>query len=320
MGDGGFGITSFGLSSIIDTDGDGIQDTRTPNITNGVTAGFLSGDNVNLPVLLAAVSQLDESNVLNVPSVLVNNNRTATVKTLDEQPTTTITATGGVSGQTQENFDHYEEAGITLTITPSISAANYLRLDINLIVSTFAGSFQGAIPPPRITRELTTTVNVPDGDTMVIGGIITDNTTHTRRGVPWLSDVPLLGMLFRRDSDTADRTTLYFFVTPHILKDHNFADLAEITYRKKLEASEIIGAGKLRMVDPHFHVENDRIDWDQFDVPMYKSPAGGEVDPASVGIDPIRREELLRGSQETQPDEPDEPAEPVEADDEGGSR
>jgi general secretion pathway protein D len=292
MGDGGFGITSFGLSSIVDTDGDGIQDTRTPTITNGVTAGLLSGDSVNLPMLLAAVEQLDESNVLNVPSVLVNNNRTATVKTLDEQPTTTITATGGVSGQTQENFDHYEEAGITLTITPSISAANYLRLDINLIVSTFSGSFQGAIPPPRITRELTTTVNVPDGDTMVIGGIITDNTTHTRRGVPWLSDVPLLGMLFRRDSDTADRTTLYFFVTPHILKDHNFADLAEITYRKKLEASEIIGADKLRMVDPNFHVENDRIDWGQFDVPMYKSPAGGEVDPASVGIDPIRLRSL----------------------------
>jgi len=297
MGDGGFGITSFGLSSIIDTDGDGIQDTRTPNVTNGITAGFLSGDDVNLPLLLSAVDQLDESNVLNVPSVLVNNNRTATVKTLDEQPTTTITATGGVSGQTQENFDHYEEAGITLTITPSISAANYLRLDINLIVSTFAGSFQGAIPPPRITRELTTTVNVPDGDTMVIGGIITDNTTHTRRGVPWLGDVPLIGALFRRDTDTQDRTTLYFFVTPHILQDHNFADLAEITYRKKLEAAATIGADKLRVVDPNFKVDADKIDWEQFEVPMYRSPGGGEVDPASVGIDPIRREELLQEGQ-----------------------
>jgi hypothetical protein len=96
MGDGGFGITSFGLSSIIDTDDDGVPDTRTPNVANGVTAGLLDGDNINLPILLAAVDRLDESNVLNVPSVLVNNNRTATVRTLDEQPTTTITATGGV--------------------------------------------------------------------------------------------------------------------------------------------------------------------------------------------------------------------------------
>ena len=295
MGDGGFGITSFGLSTITDSDGDGIQDLRVPNVANGVTAGFLSGDDVNLPVLLAAVDQLDESNVLNVPSVLVNNNRTATVRTLDEQPTTTITATGGVGGQTQESFDHYEEAGITLTITPSISAANYLRLDINLLVSTFAGAFQGSIPPPRITRELITTVNVPDGDTMVIGGIVTDNSTHTRRGVPWLGDLPLLGAAFRRDTDTDTRTTLYFFVTPHILRDHDFADLAEISYREKLEAAGVIGMDRIQMIDPKFQAEGDQVDFaNQFGLPLYRSPEGGEVDPSRVGLDPIRQDELLR--------------------------
>jgi general secretion pathway protein D len=297
MGDGGFGVTSFGLSTIEDTDGDGVPDLRVPNVANGVTAGFLDGDDVNLPILLAAVDQLDESNVLNVPSVLVNNNRTATVRTLDEQPTTTITATGGVGGQTQESFDHYEEAGITLTITPSISAANYLRLDINLLVSTFSGAFQGSIPPPRITRELTTTVNVPDGDTMVIGGIITDNATHTRRGVPWVDDLPLLGALFRRDTNTNNRTTLYFFVTPHILQDRNFADLAEMSYQKKLDAAEVIGADRLRVVDPTFKEADDEVDWTQFGIPLYRSPERGEVPPDSVGIDPIRREELLRAAQ-----------------------
>jgi general secretion pathway protein D len=296
MGDGGFGVTSFGLSSIEDTDDDGVPDLRVPNVTSGVTAGFLDGDDVNLPILLAAIDQLDESNVLNVPSVLVNNNRTATVRTLDEQPTTTITATGGVGGQTQESFDHYEEAGITLTITPSISAANYLRLSINLLVSTFSGSFQGSIPPPRITRELTTTVNVPDGDTMVIGGIITDNASHTRRGVPFFGDLPLIGLLFRRDTNTDNRTTLYFFVTPHILQDDDFADLAEISYRKKLEAAGVIGSDRLRVVDPAFNQDESDVDWSQFGIPLYKSPERGEVPPESVGLDPIRREELLRAA------------------------
>jgi general secretion pathway protein D len=300
MGDGGFGITSFGLSSIIDTDDDGVPDTRTPNVANGVTAGLLDGDNINLPILLAAVDRLDESNVLNVPSVLVNNNRTATVRTLDEQPTTTITATGGVSGQTQESFDHYEEAGITLTITPSISAANYLRLDISLLVSTFSGAFQGAIPPPRTTREIVTTVNVPDGDTMVIGGIITDNQNHTRQGVPFLKDLPLIGIAFRRDSTTDNRTTLYFFVTPHILQDDSFADLAEITYKKKLDAAQVIGADRLRVIDPSFKEDQEEVDWSQFGIPLYRSLPGGEVDPASVGIDPIRREELLRAAGDVQ--------------------
>lgn len=294
MNDGGFGVTNFGLSTITDSDGDGVPDLRVPNTSNGVTAGILDGDAVNLPVLLAALDQLDQSNVLNVPSVLVNNNRTATVRTLDEQPTTVITATGGVGGQTQESFNGYEEAGITLVITPSISAARYLRLDVSLLVSTFAGAFQGAIPPPRITRELITTVNVPDGDTMVVGGIITDNMSHTRRGVPWLGDLPLVGMAFRRDTDSNDRTTLYFFVTPHILRDNDFADLAEISYRKKLEAAEVIGSDRVRVIDPAFSTEDSEIDWEeQFGVPLYRSPERGEVDFESVGIDPVRRAELL---------------------------
>jgi hypothetical protein len=137
--------------------------------------------------------------------------------------------------------------------------------------------------------------------------------------VPWLEDVPLLGALFRRDSDTQDRTTLYFFVTPHILQDHNFADLAEITYRKKLDAAEVIGADRLRVVDPTFQVSEDEIDWGQFDVPMYWSPERGEVDPDSVGIDPIRREELLRAedmgpAEEPAPEPPAEEEPMVEGD------
>ncbi|MEM7311426.1 MAG: secretin N-terminal domain-containing protein [Planctomycetota bacterium] len=312
MGDGGFGVTNFGLSSITDSDGDGVPDLRVPGDANGtlasgVTAGFLDGDNVNLPILLAAIEQVDESNVLNVPSVLVNNNRTATVSTRDEQPTANTQA-GNVT--TQTGFGGYEEAGITLTITPSISAANYLRLDIELVVSTFNGSFQDGLPAPRVTRELITTINVPDGDTMVIGGIVTDNAAHTRRGVPWLSQVPLLGAAFRRDSDTKSRTTLYFFVTPHILQDESFADLAEISYRQKLEAAEVIGSDRLRVIDPDFEVGAKEVDFvEQFGVPLYRSPAGGEVAPEAVGIDPIRRDELLREALEPEGAQPAE--EPV---------
>src|SRR5262249_37609581 len=158
-------------------------------------------------------------NVLNIPSVLVNNNGSAKIVSKDEQPTTQITATGGVAGQTQENFRDYVSAGITLDISPTISASRYLRLKISLEVSVFQGQVQGAIPPPKITRTINTTVNVPDGDTMVVGGIITDNRTKDRSQVPWLGDLPILGQLFRNDSDSSSKTTLYFFVTPHILRD-----------------------------------------------------------------------------------------------------
>src|SRR5205823_4006816 len=116
------------------------------------------------------------------------------VTSKDQEPTTTITATGGLQGQTQQNFKEYVDAGITMEISPSISASHYLRLNCSLEVSNFIGAVTlGAIPPPKTTRTIVTTINVPDGDTMVIGGIITDNKSRTKNSVPFLGDIPILG-------------------------------------------------------------------------------------------------------------------------------
>lgn len=303
-GDGGFGVTGFGFSNInLET---GLRTPTAP--TGGLVAGILSGDDVNLPILLSAVSRTTGANVLNVPSVLVNNNGSAKVVTLDEQPTTTVTASGG-GQQTQRNFAGYQSAGITLEISPSISASRYLRLDISLVVSNFTGSFDASsdIPPPKVTREMSTTVNIPDGDTMVIGGVISDSQQKTRQGVPWLANLPLVGALFRHDSDTDARTTLYFFVTPHILRDPDFADLAEISYQKKLSAAEVVGKNRLRMVDPDFGASQSTIDFGSFQMPRVRASDRGEIAPEELGLDPLRREELLRRAR-AQEEAPVEPA------------
>ncbi|MBI5434453.1 MAG: type II and III secretion system protein, partial [Planctomycetes bacterium] len=227
-----------------------------------------------------------------------NNNGSAKVESKDEVPTTTITATGGLNGQTQQNFKDFQEAGITMQISPSISASGYLRLKIFLEVSSFSGSFKAgdSIPPPRVTRTIDTNVNVPNGDTMVIGGIITDTKNTSRTQIPWLGDIPILGTLFSASSSTTRRTTLYFFVTPHILRDKDFADLAEISYKRKLEAAERIGAERLQVIDPGFRSESGGLDLEGFDVPIYRSPGRGEVAPESVGLDPQKRAELLKSA------------------------
>ncbi|MEL6429563.1 MAG: secretin N-terminal domain-containing protein [Planctomycetota bacterium] len=290
---GGAGVTSFGLSSLTDTDGDGIFDLRQPNVAQGVTAAIIDGGDFSIPALLALLETKDNSNVLNVPSVLVNNNSRATVSTLDEQPTTQITATGGGvgAGQTQENFAEYVEAGITMQISPSISASRYLRLEVYLEVSTFIGSVQNlTIPPPRVTRTIETQINVPDGATMVIGGIVVDNESEQVDQVPLLGDIPLLGLLFKREQVSRNRTVLYFFVTPHILQDKDFADLAEISFQKKLEMTRTIGIDRLRRIDPDFGIAEDEqssISLEGFDLPLYKTPVTGEVDGSEVGLTPV---------------------------------
>jgi len=294
---GSFGVTSFGLSNLEDTDGDGAPDLRTPILGTGITAGILDGDSIGqLPILLAAIKRISDTNILNVPSVLVNNNGSAKVVSKDEQPTTTVTLGGGVAGQTQENFNKYEEAGITMQISPSISSAGYLRLDLFLEISTFGAKGSGdsrAIPPPRLTRTLETSVNVPNGDTMVIGGIITDNKTESRDSVPFLGDLPVLGALFRRDTDTANRITLYFFVTPHILRDKDFADLAQLSYEKKLAAADKIGADRIQVIDPTFGAsDKPGVRFEGFELPLYGSPARGEIQGGDVGIDAQKRAKM----------------------------
>jgi general secretion pathway protein D len=295
---GGFGITSFGLSTLEDLDLDGIPDASVPTFANGLTAGILDGDDFSLPFLVRFLKTRDNANVLSVPSVLVNNNGSATVETKDETPFTQVTAFGGAAGgQTQENFQGYEEAGIKLTISPSISASRYLRLGVELEVSNFLGATTAAnIPPARVTRNLNTTINVPDGDTMVIGGVITNNTTSERTQLPWLGDIPVLGALFRRDVESSNKRTLYFFVTPHILADEDFADLAQISYEKKLDASEVIGSDRLRVVDPDFGISDGADDLLGFEVPLYTRPPAGEISSEEVGLDAERRAELLEGA------------------------
>jgi general secretion pathway protein D len=297
---GGFGVTGFGLSTLEDSDGDGVVDIRVPTVGEGLTAGIIDGDNFSIPMLLALVEQKSNSNVLNVPSVLVNNNSVATVSTLDEQPTTTVTLGGGVAGQTQENFSGYQEAGITMEISPSISASRYLRLDVFLEVSTFIGAVQGAVPPPRLTRTIETQVNVPDGATMVIGGIVVDNESDTRTQIPVLGDLPIIGRLFSRETSNRDRTVLYFFVTPHIMQDTEFADLAAISFEKKLEAAEQIGMDRVRKIDPAFGAQDNSgsdVNLEGFDLPLYSAPVRGETDGSNVGITPFEAASMLEDAQ-----------------------
>lgn len=300
-GDGQFGVSNFGLATYTDTNNDGIPDLKVPSINSGVTAGILSGSDFSLPLLISALKTRRDTNVLNVPSVLVNNNKSAKVTSKDQQPTTTITATGGVGGQTQENFKEYVDAGITMEISPTISASHYLRLNCSLEVSNFLGAVNGAIPPPKTTRTIQTTINVPDGDTMVIGGIITDNKGTERRSVPWLGDIPILGYLFGSNSTSGNKTTLYFFVTPHIMRDRDFADLAEYSYKRKLDAADTIGADRIRVVDPTFGREKPGVDMRGFEVPLYRGPERGEVKESAVGLDPSRVNGLLKKGGETTP-------------------
>lgn len=284
-GEQGFGVTSFGLSELLDTNGDNIGDFRVPiglqdgaSGVTGITAGIFSGENFAVPVILQALKRTSDANVLSMPSILVNDNEEAVIRAINEQPTFNFTQ--GVNSD-QTSFDEFVEAGITLNISPSISAGNYLRLAVKLEVSTFTEPTGN--PPPKATREVDTRVTLPDGHTMVFGGVIQDDQRHSKVKVPFLGDLPLFGWIFGVDTDQDNRTNLYAFITPHIISD-DFATLDELSYLRKRELEAL--NGKIYIVDPDWDRDNadtrvlDAGAAGVFDLPTYCSPEGGEVKPA----------------------------------------
>ncbi len=279
-----FGFTSFGLSEITGDPKTGYQ--RTPNFGTGFTGGIFNGQDFAIPFILNALSRTDDANILSMPSILTNDNEEALVKSIDERPSTATTMSGGTA--TQQDFSGYQEAGITLSISPSISAGNYLKLHIRVDVSRFTGSAGPSGVPPRATREIETDVTIPDGHTMIVGGVLEDSSTESVTKVPFLGDLPFLGWLFRSTDELTTKINLYVFITPHIIGD-DFANLDDISFEKKKEVEAL--TGKVLLIDPDFeHSSADERIIDAginavFEIPSYAEPDTGEVDPEYVKTD-----------------------------------
>ncbi|RMH14388.1 MAG: hypothetical protein D6695_01425 [Planctomycetota bacterium] len=213
--------TNFGLGS----PGTTFQDPRTVTSTlGGFTSALIRSDMV--PFIINAVQNNSDSRILSTPQLLVNDNEQATIASIEQQPTVTRNI-----GQTSDSisFQGYEDAGTTLTATPTISEAGYIRLEYEVQLSNFIGTGTDGIPAPRADNTVTGIATIPSDATIVVGGISVDNTRNTVVKVPLLGDIPLFGHLFRDTSKSKSRTLLYIFITPRIMTDPNFQDLRLLT-------------------------------------------------------------------------------------------
>jgi general secretion pathway protein D len=302
----GFGFTGFGLTEFIDQDGDGIPELRLPSLeglaSGGLTGGIFQFPGFQVPFILQAISTDSESNLLSLPSVITNDNGSATILVGSEQATTSSSLAG--SGVSQGGFSGYEEANLTLSISPHISSDDYLRLDIELDVVSFTGSERiisgQVIPAPRTRRNVTASVTVPNESTVILGGLIQNQTTDDRTKVPFFGDLPLVGWLFRSTQATEDRRTLYLFVTPHILKEEDFTDLYDLTHIKEMEVHALIG-DEIKLFDPDFTPKRVRggkgavsPELEEYlrdlDIPRYRSPSEMKETPEGAGTPPTEPE------------------------------
>ncbi|MFC1501616.1 type IV pilus secretin PilQ [Elusimicrobiota bacterium] len=174
--------------------------------------GVISDGN-RLTGILSSLAQKGKSKLLSSPKVTTVNHKEAKILVGQKIPYTTTTVS--VSGSTQAT--EFLDVGIKLTVTPSISDNQKIMLDVHPEVSLFIRADPAG--PVIGTREAETTVLVNDGETVVIGGLITDDDRKLGTKVPLLGDIPVIGILFKRKYDTKETTELLVFITPTIMKN-----------------------------------------------------------------------------------------------------
>ena len=302
------GGSDFGLSNLVAVDKDGnakaidsasdlsnidklgkvpiAQDSRQNEFGRGGTGFINYKDIFTIPALLKANKKDSYFKILSIPSVLTNDNERALIKVADAAAADTTTDNN--SGSQTTAFGGYQEAGTILTITPHISGEqNYLRLEIDQSINEFDTtqlSAQSGIPAQR-RRQITTSITVPDGHTVAIGGFTFDKESETVEKVPLLGDLPIVGILFQTRVITHQKRNIYLFLTPHILREPQFKDLFKHSYDYKMSAHKL-GANVGR-VDKNFleYLSKYRINKGKLrPVYMleYKTPTGQEPPPPAT--------------------------------------
>ncbi len=130
-----------------------------------------------------------------------------------------VRTTATASGFPVEEIER-KDVGVVLRLTPQISEGDFVKLNIYQEVSNVqpAGTVEGAVDLTTLVRSAKTTVVVRDHQTVVIGGLVSDDHSDTVNKVPWLGDVPLLGYLFRANQKKSRKVSLLIILTPHIIR------------------------------------------------------------------------------------------------------
>jgi type II secretory pathway component GspD/PulD (secretin) len=182
--------------------------------------GFYGDRHIN--ALLTAMQTKSYGRILAKPKILVNDNEAGKIVAKDTTYVTKTSSsqvqTGGVNNNLITSIDYQGyDAGITLNIKPHISEGELLRLEITLTRSDF-GTITGDKPPDITSSDIDTVVTVPDGSTIILGGLVKLNQGKGGSKVPLLGDLPLVGAAFRSVSDKDFQKKLYIFVKAEIIR------------------------------------------------------------------------------------------------------
>lgn len=232
-----FGLASQGANPI------------TP-ITTMQGAGIYQILGTDFQATLRAINEAGHSEILSRPTVLARNNQQAIITVGQQVPL--------ISNVRYDNFGNainsinYQSVGIILRVTPFITSSGMVEMVVNPEISKLnrldGVQIMANVTAPVIdTRSADTVVVTPDGQTVVIGGLMQNTKTETDSKIPWLGDIPLLGNLFKHKIKSNGKTELLIFLTPKIVRQAT--ELASMTADERVAAGPKAGSEQEKELD-----------------------------------------------------------------------
>ncbi len=214
-----FAFSSYGLSTV--TPGTGAL-----TITPGTGFNGTLVDPATADVVVRALATHRRARVLSSPKILVDDNAEGTLESVNEVPFTSVNASQTVA---TTSFAGFAKAGTTIVVTPTISEGEHVNLIYTVTLNSFTGPGSTGVPPPRQTNEIKSRVTVPDGYTIIVGGLTQKNVSSTLNAIPYLERVPILRELTSLAANNSRDSSLFVFLRPVILEEDKFRDLKQLS-------------------------------------------------------------------------------------------
>lgn len=213
----------FGLSGLNTSPTGGVLNAVGQNVTSFVPtppgAGLYQIFGQDYQVTMRAIAQAGNAEVLSRPSILTRNSQPATITVGQSVPLTTSVRFDTFGNAI--NSVTYTDVGIILKVTPFITSEGMVEMivapELSSVAATGVTISTGITAPIIDKRTADTVVVTPDGQTVIIGGLMGRTKTKTENKIPILGDIPLLGMAFKRKATTDVKTELLIFLTPHVV-------------------------------------------------------------------------------------------------------
>lgn len=221
---GGIGDARFRLSSLFGLS-TGPAATRSVGDGLGFTGAVLNPGEFS--VIVRALEQLSKSKTQSNPKLLVTNNERAVFSSTLQQPVSVRTESANSTATT--TFGGSDSAGTTISVQPQIAPGDHLVLTYSIKLSSFQGGGSAGLPPPKQENSVDSVATIPDGYTVVVGGLESLSNSDGETRLPIIGQIPLLGDLFKDQTSSNSHTRFFVFIKATVLRSGSFDDLKYIS-------------------------------------------------------------------------------------------